>query len=507
MSTPPKTSARRSAAPGATKAAKSIAAKATRAGKAGATKSARTAKAASPAKAATKAATKAKTVSTASAVSAGRAADASGTLAAPPASVDGVSREAAAPWVGAWRWSGRGFGPGRAIYNRQLQRANEHWTIRLQLLSWLFRRPETLLALLGKPAPIRADGRVLNRSIQAVLEVMTRMAGVLGRAETEEEGLGDLVVMRKQMQGVARFMPVRTDVHVVDRSIPSAGGGPSSPDIPVRIYRRFGAGVGAGVGRGSRPPAIVFYHGGGWVEGDLISHDPSCRLLASVSGCVVIAVDYRLAPEDPFPAGLDDSLAAYAWVHAHTEELGIAEGRVGVMGDSAGGNLAAVVALLTREGAAIPTSITALPPGVPAPIAQGLVYPGLTTRFDSESYRLFGTGFFLTAQSMRTVRSAYLPNQDDWELEAASPLLADDVDGVAPALVVTAGFDPLRDDGDAYAAKLKGAGIEVEHRCYDDQVHGFFGMGFLDESLALSVEVCDAMGRMMHRDTPLRDRG
>jgi acetyl esterase len=108
---------------------------------------------------------------------------------------------------------------------------------------------------------------------------------------------------------------------------------------------------------------------------------------------------------------------------------------------------------------------------------------------------------------MRTVRSAYLPSQGDWELEAASPLLADDLDGVAPALVVTAGFDPLRDDGDAYAAKLKRAGIEVEHRCYDDQVHGFFGMGFLDDSLALSVEVCDAMGRMMHRDGPSRGGG
>jgi len=375
------------------------------------------------------------------------------------------------------------------------------------LASWLFRRPEPLLALLGKPAPIRADGRVLNRSVQALLEVMTRMAGVLGRAETEEEGLGDLVVRRQQMQDGARFMPIRTDIHVVDRSIPSAGDTQSSSDIPVRIYRRFGAGVGAGVGRGSRPPAIVFYHGGGWVDGDLVSHDPSCRLLASVSGCVVIAVDYRLAPEHPFPAAVDDALAAYAWVHANTEELGIAEGRVGVMGDSAGGNLAAVVALLTRKGAAIPTSIVAAPPGIPAPIAQGLVYPSLTTRFDSESYRLFGTGFFLTAQAMRTVRRAYLPNQDDWELEAASPLLADDLDGVAPALVVTAGFDPRRDDGDAYAAKLKRAGIEVEHRRYDDQVHGFFGMGFLDDSLALSVEVCDAMGRMMHRDGPMRGQG
>ena len=200
------------------------------------------------------------------------------------------------------------------------------------------------------------------------------------------------------MQEIARFaMPIRTDVHV------SAGrsqrpGGARRPATSRSGSTAGSARCGSGVGLGSRPPAIVYYHGGGWVEGDLISHDPSCRLLAAVSGCVVVAVDYRLAPEDPFPAAVDDSLAAYAWVHAHTEELGIAEGQVGVMGDSAGGNLAAVVALLTRDGAAIPTSIVPVPPGTPAPIAQGLVYPGLTTRFDSESVSPLRHGFFLTDQ-------------------------------------------------------------------------------------------------------------
>src|ERR1035437_1578523 len=397
----------------------------------------------------------------------------------------------------------RGGGRGRGLYNRQMQRSNERWPLAAVFVSWLFRHRDLVLALLDKQAPVQVNGRVLNRSIQAMLEVSKRLEGVTGRVDMGE-GLGDPVVMRKQLQRMALIaMPIRTDIHVVGRLVPAAESPKGSNGIPVRISRRFGAGVGSGVGLGARPPAIVYYHGGGWVTGDLISHDASCRLLAAVSGCVVVAVDYRLAPEDPFPAAVDDALAAYAWVCGHADELRIAEDRVGVMGDSAGGNLAAVVALLTRKGASVPTaSAVTVAPGIPAPFAQGLLYPGLSARFDSESIRIFAEGFFLTLQSMKGFRRAYLPDQADWELAAASPLLADEVDGVAPALVVTAGFDPLCDDGHAYADKLTSAGVEVEYRCYDDQVHGFFNMGILADSLALSIEVCDAMGRMMHRDDP-----
>jgi acetyl esterase len=490
MSTPPKTSSKRAVAPAAAKSTNPSLAKAV---KAPATKAPTTKAVKAPAtKAPTQAASPSKTpAKVASPAKAGR------TNSTSPASLDAASGEA----NGLGRGAGRGSGRGRGIYNRQWQRANERWPIGARFLAWLFRRPELLLALLGRPAPVRVDGRVMNRSIQALLEVMSRLDGLLG-GRAVAEGLGDPVVMRKQMSRVALFtMPIRTDVHVVERTIPAAGGSKGSNDIPVRVYRRFGTGLGLG----PRPPAIVYFHGGGWVIGDLVSHDPSCRLLAAVSGCVVVAVDYRLAPEDPFPAAVEDALAAYRWVHGHTDELGIADGRVGVMGDSAGGNLAAVVALLTRPGAPTPPSLTAAAAAaVAAPIAQGLVYPGLSTRFDSESMRLFAKGFFLTEKEMVGYRHAYLPNREDWELGEASPLLTDDVDGVAPALVVTAGFDPLRDDGDDYAAKLRQAGVEVEHRCYDDQVHGFFGMGFLADSLALSVEVCDAMGRMMHRDGPRR---
>ncbi|MHB1710416.1 MAG: alpha/beta hydrolase [Acidimicrobiales bacterium] len=395
-----------------------------------------------------------------------------------------------------------------------MQRDNEHWPLAARLASWLFRRPDLVLASLGARAPIEVHGRVLNRSVQAMLEVATRLERFTSGGA--DEGLGDPIEMRRQLRRMALVaMPVRTDVHVAGRVIPKAESPRGSEGIPVRVYRRYGTGIGAQVGPGTRPPAIVYYHGGGWVTGDLISHDASCRLLAAVSRCVVVAVDYRLAPEHPFPAAVEDALAAYGWVCGHAEELGISSDRVGVMGDSAGGNLAAVVALLARPGGSEPAAgaeviaPAAGPPGpapapnVPAPFAQGLIYPSLTTRFDSESMDLYADGFFLTLQGMKNFRGAYLPDRADWESATASPLMAADVRGVAPALVVTAGFDPLHDDGETYAARLKEVGVEVVYRCYDDQVHGFFGMGILADSLSLSTEVCDMMGRLMHRVAPV----
>jgi acetyl esterase len=236
----------------------------------------------------------------------------------------------------------------------------------------------------------------------------------------------------------------------------------------------------------------VFFHGGGWVTGDLDSHDALCRLLAAASGCIVVAVGYRLAPEDPYPAAVEDALAGYAWVQGHADELGHAEGRVGVMGDSAGGNLAAVVARETRRGPAGDAPVA-------PPVAQGLVYPALDARLDSSSVHAFAEGFFLTRQSMEYFRACYLDDREAWASPRVSPVLADDHGGLAPALIVTAGFDPLRDDGATYARQLAAAGVEVDYRCYDDQVHGFMGMGILPDSLALATEVCDAMGRLMRR--------
>jgi acetyl esterase len=383
----------------------------------------------------------------------------------------------------------------RALYNRRLQRASEHWPWLTRVGAVLLSHPDVVLGLLGRPAPIEVDGRVLNRSTQALLELANRFRPQPGTGGDVPVGF-DPVAIRRQARLARLAMPVRTDVHVVGRVVPGPAGGRG---LPVRIYRQFGTGIGADAA-GRRPGAIVYYHGGGWVTGDLATHDAGCRLLAAVSGCLVVSVGYRLAPEHPFPAAVDDALAAYAWVQGHSDELGHAEGQVGVMGDSAGGNLAAAVALKTRPTSGRKGSGQA---GLPPPIAQGLIYPALDARLDSASMRTFGDGFFLTRESMETFRASYLPDRELWETATVSPLLADDHRHLPPALVVTAGFDPLRDDGANYADALRRSGVEVEYRCYDDQVHGFMGMGVLADSYALATEVDDAMGRLMRRSMAL----
>ena len=216
--------------------------------------------------------------------------------------------------------------------------------------------------------------------------------------------------------------------------------------------------------------------------------------LAAVTGCVVVSVDYRLAPEHPFPAAIEDALAAYAWVHDHHRELGTADGVVGVMGDSAGGNLAAVVALYGRDGAVSR-------PGGPGPRLPGprcaarlAVDPRIRRWVLSDAGGHGGVSAALRARS---------GGVGTWR---ASPLLVEDKRGVAPALIVTAGFDPLRDEGAAYARDLEAAGVEVEYRCYDDMVHGFFGMGVVPDCLALATEVCDAMGALMRQAARTADR-
>jgi acetyl esterase len=378
------------------------------------------------------------------------------------------------------------------LYNRAAQRPHERWSLTSRLLARVFAHPELVLRLLRSADPIERDGRVLSREVQALVGA----AGRLGAVRDGRRGGGhppDPEAMRSQLRSAARaVMPVRTDVHVTERAIPGPDG---HPGLRIRLYRQFGSGLGRGSDGRSEQPAIVFYHGGGWVSGDLDSHDATCRLLAAASQCLVVAADYRVAPEHPFPAAVDDALAAYQWVHRHADELGVAPGRVGVMGDSAGGNLAAVVA---QQALRPPVD----GPTVPPPVAQCLVYPAVDAHLDTDSIRSLGEGFFLTLASMEFYRLQYLPKEADWDLAAASPLLAADLSGLAPALIVTAGFDPLRDDGANYARALAQAGVDVEYRCYDDQVHGFMGMGILADSLALATEVCDAMGRLMRRSEP-----
>ena len=368
----------------------------------------------------------------------------------------------------------------RVLYSRPIQRGYEHWPLATRVLAALLRHPGLVLAVLGTRAPVERDGRVLNRNTQA-------MVALADRYGTSRQPPPDPATMRNQARISARAaMPVRTDVHVSGRIIPGDKG---SASIPVWVYRKFGGGGGGGPGEQGRPPAIVYFHGGGWTVGDLDTHDGICRLLAATSRCLVVSVGYRLAPEHPFPAAVDDCLAAYAWVHRNGDELGIAAGRVGVMGDSAGGTLAAVVAQQTLGG----------PDDVPPPWAQCLIYPASDSHLDTASLRSVGDDFLLTHADMEFFRQQYLPDRSRWNDPRASPLLADDLTGLAPALVVTAGFDPLRDDGLHYAEALRKGGVDVEYRCYHDQIHGFMNMGILPDSFALATEVCDAMGRLMRR--------
>ena len=234
--------------------------------------------------------------------------------------------------------------------------------------------------------------------------------------------------------------------------------------VPIRLYQP------AGVTPSTALPALVFFHGGGWVIGDLETHDVLCRQLTAGAGITVAAVDYRLAPEHKFPAAVDDAWTATRWIAAHAAELGIDARRLAVGGDSAGGNLATVVALLARDHKA------------PSIGLQVLLYPVTDVGAESQSYADFAEGFMLTRESMRWFAAHYLrgkPDAADWRV---SPLRAPSLTGVAPALVVTAGFDPLRDEGDAYARRLREAGVRVDHACYGGMIHGFAPMGRLIET-------------------------
>jgi acetyl esterase len=229
-------------------------------------------------------------------------------------------------------------------------------------------------------------------------------------------------------------------------------------------------------------PLLVFLHGGGWVYGDLDSHDPACRFLAERSGVRVLSVDYRLAPEHPFPAAYDDAVAAYRWVVEHATSLGADRDRLAVGGDSAGGTLAATTAIVAaREG---------------LPLArQLLIYPGTDMRGDTDSRRRFNSGLYLTQGFMDLAKDSYAPDPESWTLPEMSPLLAEVPPGLAPAYVVTAGFDPLRDEGEAYARKLAEAGVEVELRRFPDQIHGFINVvGAHGTARAAAAEVAVRFG-------------
>ncbi|HEX6956508.1 MAG TPA: alpha/beta hydrolase [Ferrovibrio sp.] len=238
-----------------------------------------------------------------------------------------------------------------------------------------------------------------------------------------------------------------------------AAPGPNGP-IPLRYYRP------ADVEKKEVLPALVYYHGGGWVIGDLDTHDVVCRTLCNEGRCAVVSVDYRMGPEFKFPAAVEDAYAAGKWVAEEARQLRIDPKRLAVGGDSAGGNLATVVALMARDMK-----------GVPAIAYQLLIYPATDMHMNTESHRRYGEGHLLTRPSMDWFQEQYLNGPADREDWRASPILAKSLKGVPPAYVLVAGNDPLRDEGEAYAMALRKAGVPVVFREFEGQIHGFITMG------------------------------
>ena len=251
---------------------------------------------------------------------------------------------------------------------------------------------------------------------------------------------------------------------VSDRVVDGPGG-----DVPVRIYLAPGV--------DGPQPVTVFFHGGGWTIGDIEIYDKACRSLVVASGAAVVSVDYRLAPEHRFPAAAEDAYAATVWVAEHAAELGLDAGRMAVAGDSAGGNLAAVVAQSARDA------------GGPALVHQLLIYPATDAVGHYPSGLENAEGYFLTDVDIRWFGAQYLSSPEDARDPRFSPLLADDLAGLPPATVITAEYDPLRDQGRAYAAALEKAGVEVEDRLEPGMVHGFWSMKGVVDAVAVSYAV------------------
>lgn len=312
----------------------------------------------------------------------------------------------------------------------------------------LYALPRPLRRLLAG-RPVRIDGQELALDAQLLLRLQ-QLSRTTFVQESVERSRASLEVSRHLVSGEP-VQPVLTR----DVSIPAPHGA-----LAATLYTPEGLPNGAGL--------LVFYHGGGWVVGTRQSHDNTARFLAKHAGVHVLSVEYRLAPEHPFPAAAEDALTAFDFAHEKAGDFGADPRRVAVGGDSAGGNLAAVTAqMATRRGG-------------PAPAFQLLLYPAVDATRRRRSRELFADGFFLTDEHMTWFIDHYAPAGVDRSDPALSPLLAEDLSGLPPAYLATAGFDPLRDEGEAYAARLADAGVPVALSRQSDLIHGyvnFLGLG------------------------------
>jgi acetyl esterase len=295
----------------------------------------------------------------------------------------------------------------------------------------------------------------LDPQVQAFLDQQNALNGPAIPEQTVEEareGIRAVLVSDGPPEPVA---------HVENRVIPGLAG-----DIPVRVYTPQGSGP---------FPVLVYFHGGGWVIGDLNTHDGICRSLTNLASCLVVSVGYRLAPEHKFPAAPDDCYAVTCWLAEHAASLNGDPSRIAVGGDSAGGNLTAVVAQMARDR------------GGPSLVFQLMVYPVTDLNATAPSIQENAEGYFLTRDDMVWFTNHYLNSDDEKNNPLASPLLAPDLHGLPPALIITAEYDPLRDEGEMYGQRLIEAGVPVVISRYDGMIHAFFGMPFFDRSgLALA---------------------
>jgi acetyl esterase/lipase len=339
--------------------------------------------------------------------------------------------------------------PGALNLQRGARRAPTRWTSFLQgavtnvgvkVIPWI---PAPAKRALFRGRSVIIDGNTLDPTLQLMLSGLRR-AGIDGLAVNDDVA-ASRALMRDSLTG---FTGPQIHVGVGDLSLPGPAG-----EIPARHYRPAS---------GEATDVLVFYHGGGWTIGDLDTADALCRLTCRDAGIQVLSIDYRLAPEHPAPAAVEDAYAAFRWACEHASELGATPGRVAVGGDSAGGNLAAVVSQLARDD------------GGPAPVLQWLIYPRTDFTAQTRSLSLFAQGFLLTRRDMEWFEAQYLDGSGvDPADPRVSPLLAESLSGLAPALIAVGGFDPLRDEGRNYAAALQAAGTPVDLRSMGSLTHGF----------------------------------
>jgi acetyl esterase/lipase len=310
----------------------------------------------------------------------------------------------------------------------------------VKVIPWV---PTRAVRLLAGGRSVTIDGNTLDPTLRLFLSGQ-RALGVDGLAVGDDVA-ASRGLMRETCLG---FAGPQVHVRVSDLSIPGPAG-----QIPARHYRPATA---------EPTPLLVFYHGGGWTIGDLDTHDALCRLTCRDADVHVLSVDYRLAPEHPAPAAVDDAYAAFRWAHEHAGDLGAIPDKLAIGGDSAGGNLAAIVSQLARDD------------GGPTPVLQWLIYPRTDFTAKTRSLSLFAEGFLLTKRDMDWFETQYLGDSDLEPTDPRiSPLLAESLSGLPPALIATAGFDPLRDEGDRYAAALRAAGTPVDLRSMGSLTHGF----------------------------------